>query len=920
MVGRDDDVAVLDRAFALSAEGAPRFVIVRGEAGIGKSRLVRETTDTAADGGSIVLLGECLDIGAAGLPYLPIAVALRGLTRRLDPERLEQVVGPGRRDLAAIVPELGADVAADGEAPAGGGGLPSGLGQARLFERVLGLLRSLSGIAPVILVVEDVHWIDRATRDLLTFLSRNVTDERLAIVLTCREHDLPRGHPILAWLAEIARAPSTVVVRLGRLDRPSVERQLRVLSGSTPEPGIADRVWRRSQGNPLFVEELAAADAEGGDQPASLVEILLARVGRLDADDPLGRRRRGGGGSPGRRTPPRRGPRGPRRRGRGRPPGGAGRAASWSSSPPTAGRASATSSSARASRASSCPGPAAGSTIGSPGAWRANPSSPTRARPARPPSSPTTTPQAGLSAEAYVCSIDAATAAEAVHAYADAHRHLERALELEAHAGDGGDVAGQASLRRRAADDADLGGDVARSLELMREALALVDPAADPVIAGLIHSRIGYLQWAIGDSTTALDAHREAVRLVPAEPPTTERAKVLASLGGALMGAGLWAESRALCEAAIACAVAAGAGSDESRARNMLGSDLVALGEIDAGIAELREACRIARTTGPADVLILGHYNLALNLLTADRLDEALVEAEQGREAARTAGPRAAVRPGPRRADRRRAVAPRARPAGPRGRSRGPRARPRGGGDRLPVDHDRPARGAPWRRRGGDEADRARWTWTRWTPTWRRYAAAVGAGDVRLGRPLHRCDRGRRGAGSGASRAWTTSCGARRSWPSGCGRAADLAETARVSAAPTPRRSTATRSSASGLLETLDGQADTTSAGGAGSRSPAASSPASTGLPATDAWDAAVIALRRRSRSRSSPRTHGSAPRRRRSGRTGSAPTSPAARRAPARRRRAGARPLSGGRRGARGPGPHPARGRVRQTAAAAVR
>jgi len=158
------------------------------------------------------------------------------------------------------------------------------------------------------------------------------------------------------------------------------------------------------------------------------------------------------------------------------------------------------------------------------------------------------------------------------------------------------------------------------------------------VAAGLLHSRIGYLQWSLGDSATALDAHREAVRLVPPEPPTAERARVLGSLGGALMGAGHWAESREVCKAAIACAAAADAPAEESRARNMLGSDLVALGAIDEGIEQLREACRLAERSGPAEVLIVGYYNLALNLATADRLDEGLDAAEAGREAARDAG------------------------------------------------------------------------------------------------------------------------------------------------------------------------------------------------------------------------------------------------------------------------------------------
>ncbi len=122
----------------------------------------------------------------------------------------------------------------------------------------------------------------------------------------------------------------------------------------------------------------------------------------------------------------------------------------------------------------------------------------------------------------------------------------------------------------------------------------MVDPDADPVTTGVLQSSIGYLQWSLGQGEAALASHELAVALVPAEPPSAERAKVLGGLAGALMGEGRWAPSRVVSEAAVECAVAAGATVEESRARNILGSDLVALGQSDAGIEQLREACRLA--------------------------------------------------------------------------------------------------------------------------------------------------------------------------------------------------------------------------------------------------------------------------------------------------------------------------------------
>ncbi len=636
LVGRDGEVAVIVREIDASAAGSPRFVVVRGEAGIGKSRLVQEATDTVRGRGAMVLVGECLDIGSGGLPYLPVAAALRGLARAVTPETLDDLLGPARGDLAAIVPELATEAPAPVLEDTAPGPLPSGLGQARLFERMLGLLGALSKAGPTVLVIEDVHWIDRATRDLVTFLSRNLTTERLAVILTSRVDDLPRGHPILAWLAEIERLDSTVSLELGRLDRDAVERQLLLIGGDNLAPGVLDHIWRRSEGNPLFVEELLAA-GESAD-PRSVIDVLLARVARLD-------------------------------------PG----ATALVEAAAVAGRpvddrllagvldVPETEIDDRLRIALDHRVLQLEPVTGAfrfrhellrevveagllPGSRRRLHERFARCLETRPDLADTSPvgaaadlahhfAEAGLVVEAYSHSIRAAGESEAVHAYADAHRHLERALTLEPHLPPGADdELGRLSLRRRAADDADLGGDPARAMELTRAALAMVDPFGEPVTAGLLHSRIGYLQWSLGDGATALDEHREAVHLVPPDPPTAERARVLASLGGALMGAGRWAESREVCEAAIACAVAADAPAEESRARNMLGSDLVALGAIDDGIAQLREACRLAEQTGPADSLIVGYFNLALNLATADRLDEALLAAEAGRLAAPEAG------------------------------------------------------------------------------------------------------------------------------------------------------------------------------------------------------------------------------------------------------------------------------------------
>jgi DNA-binding CsgD family transcriptional regulator/tetratricopeptide (TPR) repeat protein len=643
LIGRDDALALLADAIAASRAGAPRFVVVRGEAGIGKTRLVSEAVARVPEG-TVVLVGECLDIGAAGLPYLPLAEALRSLARTTEPGQLDRVLGPGRGDLAALVPELALEVRdpATGLPAADASGEPSptltsGLAQARLFERVLGLLRTLSAAGPVVLVIEDVHWIDRATRDLLTFLARNLTDERLAIVFTVRDDDLPRGHPILAWLAEIERTPSTAVVEPGRLDRAAVEQQLLLLAGGELDLEQAERIWHRSDGNPLFVEELFAAGPDARGAPRSTMEVLLARVGRLD---PVARSIVDAVAVAGRPVDDR------------LLADVLERPEADIDEPLRAALANGVLELEPATDRYRFRHELLREVVENqvlPGLRRRLHERYARRLEARPELADTSPvgaagelavhfAHAGLAAEAHAHSIAAAGAAEAVHAYADAHRHLERALTIEDEGHMPVDRATRVALQTRAADDADLEGDFGRALELVRSALELVDPSQDPVAAGLLHSRVGFLRWSLGDGEAALVSHEEAVRLVPPEPPTRERAQVLGALGGALMGEARWAESRVLCEAAIACAIEAHAPAEESRARNMLGSDLVALGELAAGIDQLREACRIAERAGRADMVIIGYHNLALNLAAADQLEEAVVQARTGLRVARDIG------------------------------------------------------------------------------------------------------------------------------------------------------------------------------------------------------------------------------------------------------------------------------------------
>jgi len=638
IVGRERELGVIERALGAAAEGRPVLLLVRGEAGIGKSRLIREAIERARAGGSAILHGSCLDLGGDGVPYLPVIEALRGLARATPPSRLATLLGPARDDLARLLPEL-----ADEDRGVVGDGEPaqrrqSGIDRARLFERFIGLLGRLGENAPVVAVVEDVQWIDPATRDLVTFLVRNVTTEPLVAILTCRTDDLARGHPAVTWLAEMGRAPGAVRIDMRRLTRADVAAQLEAIGGGPVAEAVVDAIWSRSEGLPLFAEELFATadEPEGGPLP-SLVDVLLGRVASLDRDtlgivEALAVA--------------------------GRPVDERIIAAVVERSEREVGVALREA----ASRGVLVAQPddryafrhellRSVVELGVSAAERRD----LHERFARTIEDRPELADAGASGapaelarhwaaadrpvEAYRAALTAAEAAEGVHAFEEALRLRERAIALEASLPPDAapDVSARMDSRRRAADDADLAGKFARAIELAAEALSLVDASADPATAATLHSRLGYLTWASGDGEAALSEHREAVRLVPVDPPSTERARVLGAYGGALMGLGRWAESREVCEAAVDCAVKAGARAEESRARNMLGSDLVAMGEIDAGLRELTRSRELAEA-GPPELLVVTSHNLALNLLAADRLDEALAAATAAQTAARATG------------------------------------------------------------------------------------------------------------------------------------------------------------------------------------------------------------------------------------------------------------------------------------------
>lgn len=277
-VGRAAELAALDAAWERAGQGRPATVLIGGEAGVGKSRLAEEFSARAGKAGaSRVLSGYCLDLSAEGLPFAPFTGVLRELARDLGAGDLAALLPPqGARELARLLPELGEP---------GTGGDP-GEARARMFGQVLALLGRLAEAGPVILVIEDAHWSDRSTRDLLAFLVGNQRAlHGVLIVVTFRSDELGRGHPLRPVLAELGRLDWVTRLEVPRLTRREGRELMAGLLGREAEPELVDRVFRRSEGNPLFLAALLGSGGDtGADLPDSLRDLVLADVERLPAE------------------------------------------------------------------------------------------------------------------------------------------------------------------------------------------------------------------------------------------------------------------------------------------------------------------------------------------------------------------------------------------------------------------------------------------------------------------------------------------------------------------------------------------------------------------------------------------------------------------------------------------------------------
>ena len=635
LVGRDTEVAQLRAALERAAAGQPAIVVVAGEAGVGKTRLVVELLRNADVLGAVALTGGCLDVGEGVLAYAPMVEALRPLAATMDSDELDRVLGGARAELARLVPELGAQAGGEQVAP---------LAPTRLFELLLGVLHRLAERRPVLLVVEDLHWADQSTRDLLGFLARNLR-AGVALVLTYRSDELHRRHPLRPFLAELDRSSRTERLELGRLGRRELAELLTEILDEPVAPALVGEILARSEGNPFFAEELLAAHLEGTKLPLALRDLLLARVEALseatqrvlevaavagtrvdhqllaavvgqDTEELVWLLREAvthhvlavaeaSGAYVFRHAlvqeavyddllPVQRGP----------------LHAAY----------------ARAlERRIEQRGAVAGAT------------------------SATAVERGQLAyhwyaahdlGQALLSSVQAGQAAESAAALAEAVGHYERALELwdqvpEAAARSPLD---RGTLLSRAASAANLAGDDDRAIALARLAVDRVDPVAEPLRAGALLERLARYHWTAGDTPQAMAAVERAVATIPPEPPSEELARALAAHGQLLMLQAHQTDARARCEEAVAVARQISARAVEGHALTTLGTTLGILGHTEAAIADLEQGRDIATELRNVDDLGRVHANLATVLDMTGRSADAVEVFLAGADVARQFG------------------------------------------------------------------------------------------------------------------------------------------------------------------------------------------------------------------------------------------------------------------------------------------
>jgi len=644
LVGRDGELNRLLGLLDDASDGRPSHALISGDAGVGKTRLVAELATRAAGRGFLVLSGRCAELGDS-IPYLPLADALREGTT---------TAGAATEPLAAALaarPVLGR-LLPDRDVVAPPGGEVSVLAQQQLFGAVLGLLAELADGHPVLLILEDLHWADRSTRDLITFLSRVLHRERVAVVATYRTDDLHRRHPLRPVVAELLRLPSVASIELGPLGYADMADHLTALAEGPLDPAILHRMVARAEGNPYYAEELLAAvvpgrprsggpagggGALGGDVlPSGLAALLLARVERLPGPAQQVLRAAAVGGR--------------------RVEDDIVRAASGLAEPEYE-------DAIRECVAQQLlvPGGADGymfrhALIREALYTDLLPGERTRlharfaellADPGRLAAVPGSAAELAHHclashdiAGAFAASVQAGRESERLAAPAEAHRHYDAALALWERVSEPERLAGQDRnhLGFCSANCAASSGEIARAVQQLRRIRGFLREDTDPVLASRVHERLAYYLLELEAAGDAEAAGRAAVQLLPADPPRPERARALATHAQTLMYTGDEEAAERRAQQARTAARAAAAPWVEADALVTLGLLAERQGEPATALDLFTQAYREAQAHSMLGIELRAAFQMARSQLESGDLAGAAETAHQGQGRAEAAG------------------------------------------------------------------------------------------------------------------------------------------------------------------------------------------------------------------------------------------------------------------------------------------
>ncbi len=625
-VGRVGELAELQVAVREATAGRPTLVLLGGDSGVGKTRLVGELEHRldAQDGdGPLILRGDGVEQDDGELPYAPLLSALRPLVRERHPA-LGDLSPGGRQQLATILPGLEEQVRPDA--------LRTPNDQLRLFEAMLELFDCISANSPVVLILEDMHWADRSTRAFTAFLARTLRQERICVVLTYRADELHRRHPLRPLLAELERLERARRILLVPFDRAELGEALADILGAEPDGMLLDRLFSRSEGNPLYTEELLAAGLDGrGAAPQSLRDAFLVRIERLSPEAQRVVRAVA-----------------------------VARAADESMLAVVTGLdRDALQNALRESVSEQVmiadddgrfcfrhallrealyddllPGERGELHIALARELEQRCGADDDRELERASSISAHYASAGDQPNALRSTIAAARAAHKVYAYGEAADLTERALELWPRVDNPETVAGLDHVRllAMATEAHQVLDERSRSVVLINEALRELDPFSDPArFAGLL-GRQARIFASLNRGEESVEIGERALAMFPEDDETGERTLLLAWLARNRFLRGKFRQAATEGEAALGLAVAQGNALAETELLNTLGMAYVSVGEVDKGIASLERAIELARTNDDVDSLATAYSNLADMLDQTGQTEAALRTAREGLE------------------------------------------------------------------------------------------------------------------------------------------------------------------------------------------------------------------------------------------------------------------------------------------------